>query len=390
MAISYVDKFLTGNERVTATLMGDIVELQYMEKRNHEPSIRKIDKFSYELLKTGEIKKFNLSETRKDNINSLRQTFKKLAYLVNANFSGKPNEFWITLTYAEKQYDYKEVSKDYDRFLKRMRYQFRAWGGLEAIRVLEPHADGSWHVHVLMKFPERKKAYIANERLSEVWGNGFVTIDHIKQTDNVGAYLTAYLTDMSLEEVGICYNTDGNGGLMIDSNQQTNELVKDLMQREGVEGISLTKTDESKAVVKGGRLSFYPVNMKMYTTTRGICQPDRIEIDYDYAKEIYGLEDNHLTIRRSLKIEDIENDYENILVIEQYNRKVDNSDSILMKLNTYKEQLEPYYCGRLAEDWLFTFLEKQVYELEHRFEILKQTREYKQEEKQRRKNLRVV
>lgn len=81
MSIRPIDKFIQPNDRVTVTDMGNIVELQYMEKCNHEAKIRKIDKYTYEVLSTGEIKEFTLSDTRKDNINSLRQTFKRLSYM---------------------------------------------------------------------------------------------------------------------------------------------------------------------------------------------------------------------------------------------------------------------------------------------------------------------
>lgn len=379
MSIRPVDKFIQAKDRVMVTRMGNITELQYMEKCNREAKIRKIDKYTYEVIKTGEIREFDLSETRKDNVNSLRQTFKKLAYLINNNFSGRKNEFWLTLTYAEKEYDVNQVSVDYDRFLKRLKYQTRDLGELGAICVKEPHADGSWHIHMLLKYPNRKKAYIANDRLREIWGHGFVKINHIKRTDNLGAYLCAYLTDISLDEAGVCYGVDDCENIDLFDMEQQEELdylYGTVLKQEGVEGISLTKTDKSKAVVKGGRLAYYPVDMKIYHATRNMTYPERFEMEYDYAKEQFGLEDENLTIRRSLKIEDDENEFENTIVIEQYNKKVNNPMSFLAELKMYKKEMQQYLSGKLAEDWKFSFLKGKIYELENKFELLRLNREF--------------
>lgn len=376
MSIRPIDKFIQPNDRVTVTDMGNIVELQYMEKCNHEAKIRKIDKYTYEVLSTGEIKEFTLSDTRKDNINSLRQTFKRLSYKINTNFQGEDNEFWITLTYAEKQYDPEALAKDYDRFLKRLKYQTKELGELQAICVKEPHADGSWHMHVLLKYPTVKKAYIANERLAEIWGHGFVKINHIKQTDNLGAYLTAYLTDISLDEVGVSYGVDDNENIDLYENEQELAQLTKIVGQESAEGIALTKTNSSKAVVKGGRLAYYPVGMNIYTATQNLKKTERVEMDYEYAREVYGIEDENLTIRRSLKIEDTETEFENTIVIEQYNKKVNNPLSFLAELKLYRKELKNYVTGKLAKDWNYSYFRNKIYELENRFELLRLNKEY--------------
>lgn len=376
MSVRLIDKFIEKNDRVTVTRMGNITELQYMEKSNHEPRIRKIDKYTYEVLSTGEIRQFNLSEKRKDNINSLRQTFKRLAYMINSNFSGRKNEFWITLTYAKKEYDYKKMSKDYNLFIKRLRYQTRALGELQAIGVKEPHADGSWHMHMLLKYPRRKKAYIANERFAEIWGHGFVEINYIKHTDNVGAYLTPYLTDVSLDELEVDYETTDNDDVIVSEDECSRQTLDEVFSQEGAERITLTKTDKSKAVVKGGRLAYYPIGMKIYTVTGDLREPERFEMTYEHAREKFGLEDENLTIRRSLKIEDDENDFENTIVIEQYNKRVENYSSILCMIKKYKKTIADCLSGKRAKDFFYDFAVQELYALEHKFDLLNLNKEF--------------
>lgn len=377
MSIRLIDKFIEKNDRVTVTRMGNITELQYMEKCNREAKIRKIDKYTYEVLSTGEIKQFNLSETRKDNINSLRQTFKRLSYMINTNFSGRKNEFWLTLTYAEKEYDPKKVSKDYNLFMKRLKYQTKELGEPMAICVKEPHADGSWHMHMLLKYPHRKKAYIANERLAEIWGHGFVKINHIKRTDNLGAYLTAYLTDVSLDELEVGYETSTNDEVWVSEDECSRQTLNDAFMQEGAERIAVTKTDKSKAVIKGGRLAYYPVGMKIYTTTGNLSEPERIEMDYEYAKEIFGLADENLTIRRSIKVEDEENDFENTIVIEQYNKRVRNYGTMLCMIRKYKKTISDCLSGKRVKDFFYDFAVQELYALEHKFELLNLNKEYR-------------
>ena len=74
---------------VTVTKMGHITEIQYMQKVNRSATIKKLSKDEYCDLATGEIKEFKHMEVRTDSYNSLRQTFKKLRYLINNNFRGR-------------------------------------------------------------------------------------------------------------------------------------------------------------------------------------------------------------------------------------------------------------------------------------------------------------
>ena len=76
----------------------------------------------------------------------------------------------------------------------------------EYICVSEPQGRGAWHCHVIYIF-NCNNPYISNAKLSDIWGNGFVKVNKIKNNVyNVGHYLTAYLTDVSVEDIND-YNT---------------------------------------------------------------------------------------------------------------------------------------------------------------------------------------
>ena len=103
---------ISPDDIVTVTQMNHLTEIQYMEKMNRTASTRKLNKDEYVLLETGEVKEFNHSKNRSEGYNSLRKTFKKIRYLINNNFTGKPNELFVTLTYAENMTDTKRLYTD--------------------------------------------------------------------------------------------------------------------------------------------------------------------------------------------------------------------------------------------------------------------------------------
>lgn len=285
---------IPSHDLVTFTRMNHIVEIQHMEKRNNQANIRKINKDEYVVLETGEIKEFNHIEHRAESYNSLRQTFKKLRYLTNNNFSGRKNELHVILTYAENMTDSKRLMADSEKFVKRLRYQYRNDTKVEYLSVVEPQGRGSWHIHMLIRFDQLEKIYIDNKELASTWGHGFVTIRSLKDVDNIGAYLTAYLTNAELT-------------------QETLSLAA-VEKREIVEKIVDGK---QKKFIKGGRLHMYPPGMNLFRKSNGIEYPIRENLSYKNALKKVGSVKPHY-----VKSIDIKSDtFENTITYEQYNLK---------------------------------------------------------------------
>lgn len=295
MKITKVEEVqISKNALVTVTEMNHILEIQHMEKKNKTCHIQKLDSDRYVDKRTGEIKEFERSENRSQNMNSLRQTFKKMRYLINNNFFGARNELFLTLTYkGELQTrDHLKVGKDYDNFLKRLK---RKYGSVDAIRILEPHESGCWHMHVLMRFNDVDAIYIPNETLREIWGNGWVTVQGLNNVDNIGAYVSAYVTDIEVPEER-AKNLEGH---------------TDLVEKE-VDG-------QKKKFLKGARLAFYQSGVNLYTKTKGIVYPERKEMTYEQAIKKVGAATPHF--KKSIAINDEEKDFSNTITYEQYNLK---------------------------------------------------------------------
>jgi len=154
----------------------------------------------------------------------------KLRDIINANTEHPENTLWATLTYAENMTDTKRLYKDFVRFWMRLCFycEKNGHGKPEYINAAEPQERGAWHCHVLILW-QNKAPFIPNADLAKLWKHGFVKIVATTDCDNLGAYLSAYLSD--------------------------------------------TIDTETKASKKGARLHLYPPSMKFYRLSQGIKKP---------------------------------------------------------------------------------------------------------------------
>lgn len=297
------DVLIPSDSLVTVTKMNHIVEVQHMDKMNRRANIRKLDKDRYIDLTTGEIREFEHSENRQQNYNSLRQTFKKIRYLINTNFQGESNELHVTLTYDPKKMnavdlrDTKKLYTNFNKFIKRLKYHFKDTSTVDYISVVEPHESGVWHCHVLMRFNDVDNIFIPNKTMADLWGLGFVKIKALKDVDNIGAYLSAYLTDVELTEESV--------HALIDEKREV--VIKQVDGKE-------------KKFIKGGRLHMYPPGMNLYRKSKGIMQPEREIMPYKDIKKVVGSAKPHY--QKSYHIEN--DDFENTISFIQYNTKRTN------------------------------------------------------------------
>lgn len=227
--------------------------------------VTRLDKDRYVVHETGEVCEYRHSENRGQNIAGLKKTFKKIRQRVNANFCGAENELFLTLTYAENMTDPSRLYRDFDRFMKQLRYRY---GDVSYFSVVEPQERGAWHCHVLLRLNGRDRAFVPHKELESMWGHGWVWIRRLQGVDNIGAYLSAYLADLEL--------TPETAGLV-----RGHEIVaKEVTGREGKK--------QSKRFIKGGRCHLYPPGMNLYRHSRDVRQPVTEEMPYSEIKRIAG------------------------------------------------------------------------------------------------------
>lgn len=286
------------NLPVKVTSMGNVIEVQYMSKRNCKQTIQMLPgREQFVICATGEIKHVEHHNTRKDNKKGLYKTFAKCRGIINANVTDVDKVRWCTLTYKENMTDPKRLYSDFQQFNQRFQYycKKKGYGKPEYIVMMEPQGRGAWHAHLLYVWQDMKAPYIANKDFRELWGHGFVKIKKLDNVDNVGAYLTAYLGDMELDEIQ--GKTDGKTVKVVEVDEN-GEKVK-------------------KAIVKGARLDLYPANFNMLRYSRGCKKPiEEIMYQDEANKKVLGATK---TFESAIKLTDSDSDFETVIIKEQYN-----------------------------------------------------------------------
>lgn len=216
--------------------------------------ITKINDDLYMINSTAEVLEYNHTDSRAENLKNIRRTIKNIRELINTNVVEPNNCRWVTLTYAENMTDTVRLYNDYKKFWQKfLRYlDKRHISKPEYINVIEPQGRGAWHIHSFFIWKE-PAPFIPNDDLRRLWSQGFVKITAMNNCDNVGAYFSAYLADIPLDEFNGVISNEYN----IEEKKYTDE--------NGVE--------VSKKIVKGGRLHLYPPGMNIIRHSQGIEYP---------------------------------------------------------------------------------------------------------------------
>jgi hypothetical protein len=274
--------------------MKNIIEIVSLDKRPSGLSrIQKISKSQYVIKETGELRTYNLSQNKSQNIASLKKTFRRCRDLINNNFEGKPNELHVTLTYKENMTDYKRLYKDFEAFWKR--YKRKYGNNIDYLSIVEPQERGAWHCHVLIRHNDLEKVFHPNNEIQELWGHGFTKTKATDGVDNMGAYITAYLTDVEL--------TEENSHAAFST---------------GVDVKTVEVDGKEKKFIKGARVYLYPSGMNIVRSSKGIIYPEVEEMTYKKAKKIVG--DTSPNYSTTTTIFDGENQL-NQITYEHYNLK---------------------------------------------------------------------
>lgn len=289
------------NLSVKVTEMGNVIEIQYMSHRNSKQTIQMLPGGNeYVVCATGEMKTVEHHSTRKDNKKGLYKTFSNARAVINTNVTDVEKVRWCTLTYAENMTDPKRLYSDFQKFNQRFQYYClkNGYDKPEYIVMMEPQGRGAWHAHLLYIWENQKAPYIPNEKFRELWGHGFVRIKKLDNVDNVGAYLTAYLGDMDLQEMEVDKAIGKKCKLVLEDDKNGNKV--------------------QKFYVKGGRLHLYPANFNMLRCSRGIKRPLEEMMTQEEARKKVSVAAK--TFESVVKLTDIENEFECIIIREQYNK----------------------------------------------------------------------
>lgn len=173
-----------------------------------------IEVYQYE---KGYLKGYNLSEGEKerkgrkmdfksDNYEIhrkqvLQRAKRDLRRIINANVNQYGEQFtakFLTLTFADNIQDLKVANKEFMLFIKRLNYKLfnTKKSIIKYSAVVEFQKRGAIHYHVLLY----NVPYVRFDKIAECWGHGDITINKIDNVDNIGAYVTKYMTKDNTDE----------------------------------------------------------------------------------------------------------------------------------------------------------------------------------------------
>lgn len=299
-----LDNISIGREDlVTLKTMGNIYEICYLQKKNNKITTQLLNKDYYVNLETGAVSECKHIVNRADNKFQVGQSLKRLRDYINTNVVEPKNCKWVTLTYAKNMQDTKKLYNDFKNFIRRFK---ELYGHIEYIVAMEPQARGAWHMHLIIIF-DKQAPFIPNATIEQLWQQGFTKTTKLDNIDNIGAYLTAYLGDMELNQDNL-QELEKNGFKM------SNLDVKQVNE------INNIKLKEPKSFIKGGRLYMYPPKFNLYRISRGIKKPTKEFYSYHVAKEKIGL--INPTFSTGYSLTDSVNSFTNKVIYEYYNTNV--------------------------------------------------------------------
>jgi len=191
-------------------ISGDIIEFYHYEKpqkRNKSKAEQKENKvpvadWILEGRKPGkgdawEPEEYDLVYARFQNA---RRGKNKVRRLINSNvyqYIDKNNKKiipkFLTLTFADNVQEVSEANKIFSNFIHEINRKIfgrKDKRGLKYLVVMEFQLRGAIHYHVIFfNLP-----YVKTRELQRIWGQGIVHIKKLNNVDNIGAYISKYLT----------------------------------------------------------------------------------------------------------------------------------------------------------------------------------------------------
>ncbi len=293
---NYIDNY----RPVTVKSMGNIQEIGIMDGKNHSATIKPLSKDNYIVISTGELRQYeHYAKDRTQNLRNLEKSVRALSDLINANVSPEIAHYcrFITLTYRDNMQNPNQLYNNFRNFNKRFkRYMAKQNYHYEYIVSVEAQERGAFHLHSIFIF-DKNAPYIDNSKLAEIWGLGFVSVKAIdKNVDNIGKYLTAYLTDLPIDDTEI-----------------SSEIV-------GGEIKEVKVDNKSKRIIKGARLKMLPAGINLFRYSRGIKKPIVYEMSYGEAVKALS-ENGYIKVNEyAVEISDTERDFKNKYIKQTYKK----------------------------------------------------------------------
>ena len=172
---------ITNNSICTIKQVNDSITLSH---RTNSPTmfpIQRLNDKEYLVKSSGEIREYNTSNHL--NPKSYKRMCVKLRDLIIHNFTNDDTKL-VTLTYATPQKRGDQVQKHLTNYFKSIRTKHE----FDYITVIEPHKNGSFHAHIMMKF---NSTPAKNKFLKEKWKHGHAKVEKVRNINALAHYFTS-------------------------------------------------------------------------------------------------------------------------------------------------------------------------------------------------------
>lgn len=143
----------------------------------------KLSKHEFCDKKTGEIYKYKINNIKSSQ--SVKKSMNKLDKLMRNNFSGASNEIFVTLTTADNIADVDTINSYFKKFWRKLKNRYSEYG-LEYIYIIEmQQLRQSWHIHSIIKSTTKKKLFIDNQIIQQLWNKGNTKTSRIREHSSV-------------------------------------------------------------------------------------------------------------------------------------------------------------------------------------------------------------
>lgn len=172
---------ITNNSIVTVKQINDSITLSHRTNSPTSFPIQRLNDKEYLVKSSGEIREYTTSSDY--NIKSYKRMCVKLRDLILNNFTNDDTKL-VTLTYATPQYNADQVQKHLTNYFKSIKTKHE----FEYLTVIEPHQNGSFHAHIMMKF---NSTPATNKILKEKWKHGHAKVEKVKNINALAHYFTS-------------------------------------------------------------------------------------------------------------------------------------------------------------------------------------------------------
>ena len=251
-------------------------------QNNLKQGIIKKSKDKFLDIRTNQIRDYKHNNSKNDK--GIKRAMSKLRKLLKNNFFGYRNELFITLTCEEIIKDVDLIVKYFKQFWNKLQNIYESLAYAYVIEMQEERQ--SLHIHALVKDMKNSKLTIKNNKIRELWGQGYTKTSKISNHPKANSINEEYMIkkmEKEDEELDASANEPADA-------KATSETKNEKQSTYGINAVI-------SYMIKSKSKENIPSNKQLYHSSKCLKYPEEIEMQYKKVKEMiannYRLKNEH-------------------------------------------------------------------------------------------------